>query len=300
MSQGEDYLVKALALEGKVRLYAVQSTQLVEECRRRQETWPTATTALGRTLSVGAMMGAMLKDDQKLTIRLAGDGPLGRIIVDATAQGEVRGFVKNPQVDLPLNPSGKLDVGGAVGRTGYLHVTRDLGLKEPYQGSSRLVSGEIGEDFTYYFAQSEQTPSAVAVGVMVNPDHSVKASGGYIIQLMPGVDDPFIDRLEQRLAEVKPVSTMVDQGYTPEEMLEQLFPGEEINWLERLPIRFACRCSKERVEEVLISLGPGELKEILAEQGKAEVSCQFCRERYLFTGDDLKRLIKDLEGGQKR
>ncbi|EGL81883.1 33 kDa chaperonin [Caldalkalibacillus thermarum TA2.A1] len=293
MSSQQDYLVKALVLEGKVRVYAVRSTQVAEECRRRQDTWPTATAALGRTLSVGAMMGAMLKGEEKLTIRVAGDGPIGRIIVDANGKGEVRGFVSNPHVDLPLNDQGKLDVGGAVGAQGYLYVTRDLGLKEPYQGSSPLVSGEIGEDFTYYFAQSEQTPSAVAVGVLVNPDHSVKASGGYIIQLLPGVDDQFISQLEKRLTEIPPVSHMVDQGYTPEQMIETLFPAAQIKWLERLPIRFSCNCSKERVKEVLASLGVQELEKMLAEQGQAEVNCHFCRETYEVSKDELTQLIAD-------
>ncbi|MDQ0340659.1 molecular chaperone Hsp33 [Caldalkalibacillus uzonensis] len=289
--QSQDYLVKALVLEGKVRVYGVKSTRLAEECRRRQDTWPTATAALGRTLSVGAMMGAMLKGEEKLTIRVAGNGPLGRIIVDANGKGELRGFVSNPHVDLPLNAQGKLDVGGAVGSQGYLYVTRDLGLKEPYQGSSPLVNGEIGEDFTYYFAQSEQTPSAVAVGVMVNPDHSVKASGGYIIQLLPGVDDQFITQLEKRLTEIPAVSQMVNQGYTPEQMIETVFPQEEIKWLEQMPIRFACHCSKERVKEVLTSLGRGELQGILAEQGQAEVSCHFCGETYHISKAELKQLI---------
>ncbi|GGK33510.1 33 kDa chaperonin [Caldalkalibacillus thermarum] len=293
MSSQQDYLVKALVLEGKVRIYAVRSTQVAEECRRRQDTWPTATAALGRTLSVGAMMGAMLKGEEKLTIRVAGNGPIGRIIVDANGKGEVRGFVSNPHVDLPLNDQGKLDVGGAVGAQGYLYVTRDLGLKEPYQGSSPLVSGEIGEDFTYYFAQSEQTPSAVAVGVLVNPDHSVKASGGYIIQLLPGVRDQFISQLEKRLTEIPPVSQMVDQGYTPEQMIETLFPAAQIKWLERLPIRFACNCSKERVKEVLASLGIKELEKMLAEQGQAEVNCHFCGETYEVSKDELQQLIAD-------
>lgn len=291
--QRGDYMVKALVLDGRVRVYAVRTTQLAEECRRRHDTWPTATAALGRTLSVGALMGGMLKGEDKLTIRIAGGGPIGQIIVDANAKGEVRGFVSQPHVDLPLNAQGKLDVGGAVGTKGTLNVTRDLGLKEPYHGSSPLVSGEIGDDFSYYFTQSEQTPSAVGVGVLVNPDLSVKASGGYIIQLLPGVEDAFIDQLEERLKSIPAVSTMVDQGYTPEEMIEALFPHEKIKWLEKLEVRFFCPCSKGRVKDILVSLGEQELRSLLEEQGQAEVTCHFCRERHLISKEELEALIAE-------
>jgi molecular chaperone Hsp33 len=289
----EDYLVKALVLDGLVRVYAVRSTLLAEEGRRRHDTWPTATAALGRTLSVGVMMGAMLKGEEKLSIRISGGGPLGHIIVDANAKGEVRGYVSRPHVHLPLNAKGKLDVGGAVGNQGVLSITRDLGLREPYHGSSPLVSGEIGDDFSYYFSQSEQTPSAVGVGVLVHPDGSVKASGGYIIQLMPGVDDSFISQLEQRLKEIPSVSAMVDDGYAPEDMICALFPAVEIKWLEQLPVRFACQCSIDRVKNVLISLGKEELKRLIDEQGQAEVTCHFCGERYVLPRSELEVIIAD-------
>ena len=289
-----DYLVKAMALEGKVRIYAVRTTDVVEEARRRHDLWATASAALGRTLSVGLMMGAMLKGEQKITIQIRGGGPLGVMVVDANAKGQVRGYVTNPHVHLPLNKEGKLDVGQAVGRDGLVMVSKDLGLKEMYHGSSRLVSGEIGEDFTYYFAQSEQTPSAVAVGVLVAPDHRIQASGGYIVQLLPGVDDDFITRLEQRIRKAPPVSSMVDQGYTPEEMITTLLADEEIKWLEKFPVYFSCSCSVERVKQTLISLGKTELERLLKEDGQAEVSCDFCNEQYTLQREDLEALIAEI------
>ena len=266
---------------------------MVEESRRRHDTWPTATAALGRTLSVGTMMGAMLKGDGKLTIRISGGGPLGHMVVDANAKGEVRGYVAHPHVHLPLNEQGKLDVGRAVGKDGLLHVTRDLGLREPYHGSSPLISGEIGDDFSYYFAQSEQTPSVVGVGVLVNPDGSVRASGGYIVQLMPGVDDQFISELEQRLKEIPSVSRMVDEGATPEEMITTLFSGHPVRFLEKLKVRYACPCSKERVKGILVSLGKKELKGLIEEQGQAEVTCHFCGERYVLDRGELEQLLQE-------
>jgi len=294
-SNQEDYLVKALCLDGKVRIYATRTTKLVDECQRRHDTWATATAAFGRTLSVGAMMGAMLKGNEKVTLQVRGGGPIGKIIVDTNSKGEVRGNVDNPHVDFPLNAKGKLDVGRAVGTTGDIYVTKDLGLKEPYHGSSHMVNGEIGEDFTLYFAVSEQTPSAVAVGVMVNPDHTVKASGGYIIQLLPGVDNDFISQLEERLANIMPVSNMVDQGYTPEQMIEAVFPNEKIQWLDRLPIVFSCHCSEEKIKDTLASLGEEQIQSILDEEGQAEVVCHFCNEKYQLDRQDLEEIIEEIK-----
>jgi molecular chaperone Hsp33 len=295
LEQQQDYLIKALALDGKVRIYATRTTQLVAECQRRHDTWATATAALGRTLSVGTMMGAMHKGKEKLTIQVRGNGPIGKIIVDASSKGEVRGYVDHPHVDFPLNQAGKLDVSRAVGTDGDIYVTKDLGLREPYHGSSHIISGEIGEDFTLYFAQSEQTPSAVAVGVLVNPDHTVKASGGYIIQLLPGVSDAFVTELEQRLANILPVSKMVDQGYTPEQMIETVFPNEQIQYLDKMPVTFSCRCSNERVKETLVSLGHDQLSQIAEEDKQAEVQCHFCNEKYHFSEEELKGLIQDMK-----
>lgn len=297
VEKNQDYLVKALCLDSKVRVYALRSTQLVNEVQRRHNTWPTTTAAIGRTLSVGAMMGAMLKGEEKLTIQVRGNGPVGKMIVDANAKGEVRGYVDRPQTELPLKPNGKLDVSGAVGEQGTIYVTKDLGLKEPYHGQSDIISGEIGEDFTLYFAQSEQTPSAVAVGVLVNPDDSVKASGGFIIQLMPGseVSDDFISQLEKRLGEIPPVSNMIDLGMTPEQMIEAVFQDQEIKWLGQMPIRFKCHCSRDRVRSTLISLGKEEVQAILEEDQKAEVHCHFCNTYYQFEREDLEEIIAEIE-----
>lgn len=291
--RNQDHLVKALALEGKVRIYAVSTTNMVSKSQKRHDTWATATAALGRTLSVGAMMGAMLKGEDKLTLQVKGGGPLGSIIVDANAKGEVRGYVSRPHTHLPLNEEGKLDVGGAVGHDGLILVSKDLGMKEPYHGSSKLISGEIGEDFTLYFAQSEQTPAAVAVGVMVNPDHTVKASGGYIIQLLPGVSEDYITQLETRLKEAPSVSSMADKGYSPQQMITTILPDQEIQWLETMPVTYSCPCSKERVKETLISLGKKELQQIIEEDGQAEVQCHFCNEKYQLIKEDLDELVAE-------
>lgn len=284
-----DYLIRGVALEGKVRVLGVQATGITGELQRRHDTWPTATAALGRTLSAGLMMGAMLKDEQKLTIQVKGDGPLGQIVVDANAKGEVRGYVDNPHVDLPLNEAGKLDVAGAVGREGNIYVIKDLGLKEPYRGSIPIISGELGEDFTYYFAKSEQTPSAVAVGVLVNPDGTVRAAGGFIIQLLPGLADEEIDAIEERLGRLRPVTEMLDQGMRIEDIVAQVV--EDVEIMETLEAAFRCQCSVERVERTLISMGRDELEQLIREDDQAEVVCHFCNEAYHFDGDRLRQLL---------
>ena len=297
--KNEDYLSKALCLNGQVRIYAVRTTRVAEECRKRHDLWPVASAALGRTLSVGTMMGAMLKGQEKLTIQVQGGGPLGQVVVDANADGEVRGFVGNPHVHFPLNEHGKLDVGRAVGTSGNIYVTKHLGVGEPYRGSSPIVNGEIGEDFTYYFAQSEQTPSAVGVGVLVNPDNTVKASGGYILQLMPEVEDEVITDLESHLHQLPPVSKMVDEGYTPENIIEAIFPGEHIRWLGKTPVTFSCSCSVDRVRQTLISLGKEEIESIIQQEGKAQVECHFCHERYELGRDELKELVAEINGNHR-
>jgi molecular chaperone Hsp33 len=284
-----DFLLRATAMQGKIRAFAVQTTAIVEELRRRHQTSPVATAALGRTISAGLMMGAMLKGEEKLTIQVKGDGPLGQIVVDANAQGDVRGYVDNPAVDLPLNQIGKLDVAGAVGTDGFIYVIKDLGLKEPYRGSTPIVSGELGEDMTYYFAKSEQTPSCVALGVLVDIDQSVKASGGFIIQLLPGLTDDEIDHMETMLNQLRPITALLDEGATLERILSSIV--SDIVVLERMPVQFRCRCSRERVEQTLISLGKSELEAILQEDGKAEVVCHFCNEPYIFEGEQLQKLI---------
>jgi len=291
MKNNEDVIIRGTALAGKVRVLAALSTSLVQELRQRHDTWPTVTAALGRTVTAAAMMGAMLKGKEKLNVQLKGNGPVGQIVADANADGEARGYVTNPHVDLPLNRVGKLDVAGAVGTEGALYVIKDLGLKEPYRGTSPIVSGEIAEDFTYYFSTSEQTPSAVALGVLVDTDLSVKAAGGFIIQLLPGLSDVEVTEIESRLSQLPSVTTLIDQGLGPEDILKRIF--DDVNIMERMPLIFKCSCSLDRVETTLVSLGKAEIESILRDQGRAEVVCHFCNETYSLEADQLEQLIKD-------
>lgn len=287
-----DMLVRGTAMGGQVRVFAVRTTHLVDELQKRHQSYPTATAALGRTVTAAAMMGAMLKGEEKLTVQVKGDGPIGQIIADANAHGEVRGCVTHPQVHLASNNEGKLDVAGAVGREGFIHVTKDLGMKEPYHGSSPIISGELGEDFTYYFALSEQTPSAVGLGVLVDVDSSVIHAGGFIIQLLPGLTDDQITMIEQSLSNLPPITALLDQGLELEELLDWIV--EDVQVMEHLPIVFRCQCSKERVEQTLISLGEGELQAMIEEDGKAEVVCHFCNETYAFDREQLQSLIDQM------
>ncbi|MBJ6361252.1 Hsp33 family molecular chaperone HslO [Paenibacillus sp. GCM10012307] len=291
MSSEQDYLVRGTAFGDKVRVLAVRSTNLTDELRRRHNTLPTATAALGRTAAAGALMGAMLKGKEKLTIQVKGDGPLGQIVVDANADGDVRGYVDHPDVHLASNSQGKLDVAGAVGRSGYLHIIKDLGLRDPYRGSVPLISGELAEDFTYYFATSEQTPSAVGLGVLVDTDGSVIQAGGFIVQLLPGLTDGEITQLERRLSVMPPVTALLDQGESPEELL-RIAVGEDLKVMETMPIRFACKCSKERVGATLVSLGEHELRQLIEDDEQAEVICHFCNEVYTFDRNDLQILLE--------
>lgn len=287
-----DYLVKATVYDGSVRAYAISSTNTVEEARRRQDTWATASAALGRTLTITAMMGAMLKGDDVLTVKIEGSGPLGAMVVDGNTAGEVRGYAANPHVDFELNEKGKLDVAKAVGTEGTLSVVKDLGLKDYFTGQVPLVSGEISEDFTYYFATSEQVPSAVGAGVLINPDHTVLAAGGFIIQIMPGADEEIVDQLEKQIQSFPAISSMIEKGDTPESILEQLFVGEKVKVLERLPIEFKCKCSKERIGQAITGLGNEEIDAMIKEDHGAEASCHFCNETYQFTEIELEELKK--------
>lgn len=290
MDNKQDRLIRGTAMGGRVRAFAVRTTGLVEELRQRHDTWPTATAALGRTLTAAAMMGTMLKGEEQLTIQVQGNGPIGQIVVDANAKGDVRGYVNEPHVHLPSNSMGKLDVAGAVGREGYLHVTKDLGMKEPYRGSIPIVSGELGEDFTYYFAVSEQTPSAVGLGVLVAPDNSVIVAGGFIVQLLPGLTDEEITLIEQAVGAMPPVTSLLDEGLELDEMLRRLLPDVEI--LEQMDVQFQCKCSRDRVEQTLVSLGKSELEQLIEEDGKAEVVCHFCNEAYTFEKDELQQILE--------
>ncbi|MEL3973726.1 Hsp33 family molecular chaperone HslO [Rossellomorea oryzaecorticis] len=288
-----DYLVKALAYEGQVRAYAVKSTETVAEAQRRHDTWPTASAALGRSISAGVMMGAMLKGENKLTVKVEGGGPIGAILVDSNAKGEVRGYVTNPHVHFDLNEHGKLDVQRAVGTSGTLSVVKDIGMRDHFSGQVPIVSGELGEDFTYYFVTSEQVPSSVGVGVLVNPDNTILAAGGFILQLMPGTDDETITKIEERLSEIPPISKLIEKGLTPEEVLEEVLGKGEVKVLETMPISFKCQCSKERFSNAIISLGEKEIQEIIDEDQQAEAKCHFCNETYVFSDKELEELKEE-------
>jgi len=290
----KDYLIKALAYNGEVRAYSVRSTNLVKEAQERHDTWSNASAALGRSLTAGTMMGAMLKGNQKLTIKVEGNGPLGYILVDANANGEVKGYVANPHVQTDLNSRGKIDVARAVGTEGFLSVVKDIGMREAFTGSVPLVSGELGEDFTYYFAVSEQVPSAVGVGVLVNPDLSILASGGFIIQIMPDASEETISAIENKINTVKPISTLVQEGLTPEEILFEILGEDNVKILEKMDVSFKCHCSRERIDDALISVGKHELQAILEEDGKAEVNCHFCNKSYHYDEKQLQELIDQL------
>ncbi|WP_405098281.1 Hsp33 family molecular chaperone HslO [Oceanobacillus sp. FSL H7-0719] len=286
----KDYLIKATAFNGRIRAYAVTSTNTVEEARRRQDTWATASAALGRTITISAMMGAMLKGEDSNTIKVDGGGPIGAIVADANSKGHVRGYVTNPHVDFDLNDKGKLDVARAVGTTGSLSVVKDLGLKDYFTGEVPIVSGEISEDFTYYFATSEQVPSAVGAGVLVNPDHTILAAGGFIVQVMPGAEEEVIERLEEQIQAFPAISKLIEEGYTPEELLKKLFGDEEFKIHESMPIEFRCKCSKERISNAIIGLGNDEIQSMIDEDKGAEATCHFCNERYEFTVEELEEL----------
>ncbi|WP_071458830.1 Hsp33 family molecular chaperone HslO [Bacillus massilinigeriensis] len=288
-----DYLVKALAYEGYVRAFAIKSTETVSEAQRRHYTWPVATAALGRTMTAAAMMGAMQKGEEKLTVKVEGGGPLGLILVDSNAKGEVRGYVSNPHVHFDLNEHGKLDVRKGVGTTGSLTIVKDLGLRDFFTGQVPIVSGELGEDFTYYFATSEQVPSSVGVGVLVNPDNTVKAAGGFILQLMPGADDAVITEIENRLKQIPPVSKLIEKGLTPEEILDEVLGKGNVKVLDRMPVSFKCTCSKARFGDAIVSLGASEIQDMIEQDGQAEANCHFCGQKYVFTKEELEELKKD-------
>ncbi|MEB7773648.1 Hsp33 family molecular chaperone HslO [Kurthia gibsonii] len=289
-----DYLVRAIGFNGSVRAFAVSSTETVGEAQRRHDTWPTASAALGRTMTAGVMMGAMQKGDDQLTIKVQGDGPIGAIIVDASAKGEVRGYAMNPHVDFELNQFGKLDVRRAVGTQGSLSVVKDAGLRDYFTGQVELVSGELGEDFAYYFTKSEQTPSAVGLGVLVNPDYTIKAAGGFIVQVMPGVDDETITQIEEALSKIEPVSKMIEKGFTPEEILEAVLGKEHVEILDRQDVTFSCNCSKDRFSNALIGLGEEELQAMIDEDHGAEAECHFCMEKYSYSEDELRDIIEEV------
>ncbi|WP_137792153.1 Hsp33 family molecular chaperone HslO [Bacillus sp. E(2018)] len=287
-----DYLIKALACDGQIRAYAISSTEMVSEGQRRHDTWPTASAALGRAMTASTMMGMMLKgENNSITVKIEGGGPIGVIIVDSNTKGETRGYVTNPHTHFELNSKGKLDVARAVGKDGYLSVLKDIGMREKFTGQVPMVSGELGEDFTYYFASSEQVPSAVGVGVLVNPDNSIKASGGFIVQVMPNASDTIVDLLEERINAIPPISRLIEKGMTPEEILFELLGEDQVQILEKSPVHFQCTCSHERFGQAIVSLGEQEISDIIEEDGQAETNCQFCNATYIFTKEELQTLL---------
>ncbi|MER1959070.1 MAG: Hsp33 family molecular chaperone HslO [Solibacillus sp.] len=291
----KDYLIRAIAFDGQVRAFATNTTETVAEAQRRHNTWPVVSAALGRSMTASVMMGAMLKGDDKITVKIQGNGPIGPMVIDADAKGDVRGFVTNPHVHFDLNEHGKLDVRAGVGTEGTLTIVKDLGMRDMFSGQTPIVSGEIAEDFTYYFASSEQVPSSVGLGVLVNPDNTILAAGGFIIQLMPGCEDETIDEIEKRLSSIEPVSKMIEKGYTPEQILEAVLGAGNVQVLSELPVQFQCQCSKERFGAAIIGLGVGEIQEMIDEDGGAQAQCHFCLETYEFTKEELKGFINEIQ-----
>ena len=288
----KDYIVRATAAEGQIRAFAITSRELVETARQDHNTSPVATAALGRLLSAGAMMGVMMKGEKDvLTLQIRCNGPIGGLTVTADSHGNVKGFVENPDVMLPPNAKGKLDVGGALD-LGFLSVIKDLGLKEPYVGQTELKTGEIAEDLTYYFANSEQVPSSVGLGVLMEKDNTVRQAGGFIIQLMPFVEHSVVDRLEKKLSSVDSVTSYLDRGFTPEQLLEEFLGEFGLEILDKLDTRFHCDCSREKVEKALISVGKKELNDMVQEGKPVEVKCHFCNHAYNFDIEDLKEILK--------
>ena len=287
----EDYIVRATAAGGQMRAFAATTKNLVEAARVHHNTSPVATAALGRTLTAGAIMGSMMKNDtDMLTLQIRGDGPIEGITVTADSHANVKGYVGNPDVMLPPK-NGKLDVGGAVG-IGLLQVIKDMGLKEPYVGQTILVSSEIAEDLTYYFASSEQVPSSVGLGVLMNKDNTVRCAGGFIIQLMPFATEETISQLEENLKDVTSVTDFLDKGYTPEQMLEKLIGHLDLEITDTIPTQFYCNCSKERVEQAVASIGRKDIQEMIDEGKDIEVKCHFCNTAYNYTVEDLKNILK--------
>lgn len=287
-----DYIVRATAGDHQIRAFAATTRDLVEYARQTHNTSPVATAALGRLLTAGGMMGIMMKGEKDLlTIKIQGSGPIEGLTVTADSKGNVKGYVYNPGVMLPPNEFGKLDVGGAVGE-GVLSVIQDIGLREPYVGQTILVGGEIAEDLTYYYANSEQTPSSVALGVLMNKDNTVKQAGGFIIQLLPGATEEMIELLEKRLGEIHSVTSLLEEGKTPEMILTYILGGLGLDILEQTPVKFSCNCDKARVEKALVSIGRKELEEMIEEGKSIEVNCHFCNKNYEFTVEDLKDLYE--------
>ena len=288
----KDYLVRATAADAQIRAFAATTRQMVETARQKHDTSPVVTAALGRLLTAGSMMGSMLKGEEDLlTLQVTGDGPMGGMTVTADSKGHVKGYANEPQVILPANSQGKLDVGGAVG-SGILRVIQDSGLKDPYVGQTVLQTGEIAEDLTYYFATSEQVPSSVGLGVLMERDNTVRQAGGFIVQLMPFAEEETISRLEQNLGKIRSVTSMLDEGLTPEELLGLVLEGMDIQFRDTCEVEFSCSCSKERVEKALISIGREEIDKMIADGEPLEVKCHFCNKGYQFSVQELEEIVE--------
>ena len=289
-----DQLIRVIAKDAPIKAMAISARDTVERARAVHDCWPVAAAALGRLLMAASMMGAVMKgEDNSVTLRIRGGGPLGSLTAVSDSRGNVRGYVQNPAVDVPRKAKGKLDVGAAVGADGELTVIRDLGMKEPYVGSVQLVGGEIAEDIAAYFVESEQVPTACALGVLIAPDQTVQAAGGYLIQLLPGADDEVISAVERGVARLGAVSARLDAGMDPMDLLREALDGFELEVLETAPVEYRCYCTRERVSRALISMGQDELTSLIEEQGGAELTCQFCDEVYRFSADDLRRLLEE-------
>ena len=287
-----DYIVRAVAADSQIRAFAAVTTETVETARKDHNTSPVVTAALGRLLTGGAMMGVMMKGENDiLTLQIKGDGPINGITVTADSKGRVKGYAGNPEVLIPANSKGKLDVSGAVGN-GILNVIKDMGLKEPYSGQVALQTGEIAEDLTYYFAVSEQVPSAVGLGVLMNKDNTVRQAGGFIVQVMPFAEESAIAKLEQNVQKIQSVTTLLEQGHTPESLLEQVLEGFDIEINDTIPTEFYCNCDKNRVEKALISIGRKELNELIQEGKEVELNCHFCNTNYVFSVEELKEILR--------
>lgn len=295
MEEKSDYLIRGTAADGQIRFFCVSSRGVTEEAKVRHGTSPVMTAALGRLMSAGLMMGAMMKSEKDLlTLQIRGDGPGKGLVVSADAFGHVKGYPIEPLVLIPANSEGKLDVGGALGR-GILSVIRDTGIGEPYASQVDLVSGEIAEDLTYYYASSEQIPSAVSLGVLMERDNTVAASGGYIIQLMPGTEDTLLDELEEKLKEASSVTAYLSGGMSPEDIIHELLGKWDVNISgERLPVCFYCNCSKERTSKVLVSLGHREIEDMIHEKKPVELHCHFCNSNYVFSIRELEEILESM------
>ncbi len=286
-----DYLVKAYAFDGTVRIYAASTTNLVEEARKIHGTWPAASAAFGRVLTASLIMGAMYKGDQTLTVRIDGGGPVGEIVTSVNAHGEVKGTIEHPKVH--FSQKDKLAVGLAVGNDGFIHVTKDLKIRNVFTSSARLQTGEIGDDFTYYFVVSEQIPSSVGLGVLVNEMNEVFASGGFILQLMPGTKEETIKKIEKNIGAMKPISELIQTGNKPEDIINLITEGDH-ELLEEMPLFYKCDCSKLRFEKGIISLGKKDIKELIDEVNPVKITCEFCKKQYSFSNKELKDLFKKI------